>query len=155
MTHTRWPLATARACELALGFEQLSAERLGDVAHWYAVGARFKDPFQDVTGTDAITAIYADMFERLNDPRFVVLSLVSAHNEVFLTWDLHFSAPMLGKGPQRIHGATHWQLNDAGQIAVHRDYWDAAEELYAKVPVLGWLMRALRRRVSAGSRPRA
>jgi steroid delta-isomerase len=27
---------------------------------------------------------------------------------------------------------------------VHRDYWDAAEELYEKLPVLGALMRWLK-----------
>ncbi|MGO1254794.1 MAG: nuclear transport factor 2 family protein, partial [Alcaligenes aquatilis] len=30
-----------------------------------------------------------------------------------------------------------------------RDYWDAAEELYAKLPLLGLLMRWLRRKVSS------
>jgi hypothetical protein len=28
---------------------------------------------------------------------------------------------------------------------MHRDYWDAAEELYEKLPVLGGLMRFLKR----------
>jgi hypothetical protein len=40
-------------------------------------------------------------------------------------------------------------LGADGRIAVHRDYWDAAEELYAKLPLLGALMRALRRRAAA------
>ena len=31
----------------------------------------------------------------------------------------------------------------------HRDYWDAAEELYEKLPVLGALMRLLRRKLAA------
>jgi steroid delta-isomerase len=37
-------------------------------------------------------------------------------------------------------------LNDDGRIAQHRDYWDAAEELYEKLPVIGGLMRWMRRR---------
>jgi len=36
-----------------------------------------------------------------------------------------------------------------GRIAMHRDYWDAAEELYEKLPLLGSLMRWLRRRANA------
>jgi len=28
----------------------------------------------------------------------------------------------------------------------HRDYWDAAEELYEKLPVIGALMRWLKKR---------
>jgi hypothetical protein len=50
-----------------------------------------------------------------------------------------------------IRGASHLVLREeAGQwrVAVHRDYWDAAEELYEKLPVLGSLMRWLKRRAN-------
>jgi hypothetical protein len=33
-------------------------------------------------------------------------------------------------------------------VAVHRDYWDAAEELYEKLPLLGSLMRFLKRQAA-------
>ncbi|WP_413888997.1 hypothetical protein [Candidatus Aalborgicola defluviihabitans] len=36
-----------------------------------------------------------------------------------------------------------------GRILDHRDYWDAAEELYEKLPLLGGLMRWLKRRANA------
>ena len=36
-----------------------------------------------------------------------------------------------------------------GKVTLHRDYWDAAEELYARLPVLKWLMRALARQAAA------
>jgi hypothetical protein len=48
-----------------------------------------------------------------------------------------------------IRGATHLKFNERGQVSFHRDYWDAAEELYAKIPVLGALMRGLRNLVKA------
>jgi steroid delta-isomerase len=32
-------------------------------------------------------------------------------------------------------------------VAYHRDYWDSAEELYEKVPLLGAFMCWLKRRV--------
>jgi hypothetical protein len=32
---------------------------------------------------------------------------------------------------------------------VHRDYWDAAEELYEKLPVVGSLMRWLKRQANS------
>jgi hypothetical protein len=37
-------------------------------------------------------------------------------------------------------------LDEAGRITLHRDYWDAAEELYEKLPLIGGLMRWLKRR---------
>jgi hypothetical protein len=39
-------------------------------------------------------------------------------------------------------------LDAQGLIVLHRDYWDAAEELYEKLPVVGALMRWLRRRAA-------
>jgi hypothetical protein len=39
-------------------------------------------------------------------------------------------------------------LDPQGLIVLHRDYWDAAEELYEKLPVVGALMRWLRRRAA-------
>jgi steroid delta-isomerase len=41
------------------------------------------------------------------------------------------------------------RFDDAGRVAWHRDYWDAAEELYAKLPVVGAVVRMLRRRGAA------
>jgi hypothetical protein len=46
---------------------------------------------------------------------------------------------------QCIRGGTHLRLAADGRILEHRDYWDAAEELYEKLPLLGALMRWLKR----------
>ena len=35
------------------------------------------------------------------------------------------------------------------QVVRHRDYRDAAEELYARLPMLKWLMRGLARQAAA------
>jgi len=35
-----------------------------------------------------------------------------------------------------------------GRVTYHRDYWDAAGELYAKLPLVGPLMRFLARKMA-------
>jgi hypothetical protein len=50
---------------------------------------------------------------------------------------------------QLVRGGSHLRLDGAGRITMHRDYWDAAEELYEKLPVVGGLMRWLKGRVAA------
>jgi len=47
-----------------------------------------------------------------------------------------------------VRGGSHLKLNADGQIEYHRDYWDAAEELYEKLPAVGSLMRWLKRRAN-------
>ena len=131
-------------------FETLTPQTLNHLAQVYAADARFKDPFNDVRGLPAIQGILAHMFVALQQPRFVITRHVAQGADCFLTWDFYFFMDRLGGGTeQKIAGATHLVFNAEGQIELHRDYWDAAEELYEKLPVVGSLMRWLKRRANS------
>ena len=112
----------------------------------YADGARFKDPFNQVQGVAAIARIFGHMFKQLEAPRFDVLAIVASNDDCFLTWDFRFRTRGAGAAAMCIHGASHLRFDADGRVTMHRDYWDAAEELYEKLPVLGALMRWLKRR---------
>ncbi len=131
-------------------FEHLSPQTLDQVPRFYAADAEFKDPFNEVRGTDAIAHIFRHMFTQVDAPRFVVGSRFSGEDGVMLLWDFHFrSRGPLAPQAMSVRGATHLRFDDQGWIILHRDYWDAAEELYAKLPLLGWLMRGLQRQARA------
>ena len=130
------------------GFEQLSPHALDRLADFYAPDARFKDPFNEVQGLPAIRAIFAHMYLALREPRFVVHTAVLQGEDAFLTWDFLFAFRSGPDVTQCVRGATHLRLGADGRIAEHRDYWDVAEELYEKLPLLGTLMRWLKRRAS-------
>ena len=136
--------------ELVRFFETLSegsVERLGE---HYAVDAWFKDPFNEVRGVAAIARIFRHMFAQLDAPRFVVTERIVEANAAMLAWEFHFRARTPGlRGAQCIRGVTHLRFDSEGKVDYHRDYWDAAEELYARLPLLGALLRALRRRIAA------
>jgi ketosteroid isomerase-like protein len=129
-------------------FESITPESAARIDEIYAVDAWFKDPFNEVRGTAAIRRIFTHMFEQVGAPRFVVRDVVAQGDEAFLTWDFLFRQPRLGGGEQRVHGASHLKFDAGGRIAYHRDYWDAAEELYEKLPAIGALMRWLKRRAT-------
>ena len=128
------------------GLAPAGLARLGEV---YTAQAHFKDPFNEVQGLPAIAHIFNHMFGALDSPRFDVITAVADGDEVFLTWDFRFSRRGVGAGKMCIHGASHLRLGPDGRVAVHRDYWDAAEELYEKLPLIGALMRWLKRRAVA------
>ena len=140
--------ADARVQRVIALFETLEPADLPALRGVYAVEARFKDPFNAVQGLPEIARIFRHMFKALASPRFRILSAVAQGDEVFLTWDFDFSTRGRSAVAMRIHGASHLQFNAAGQVTLHRDYWDAAEELYEKLPVLGALMRWLKRRAA-------
>jgi len=138
-----------RLVRVADFFESLSEATLADLDRVYAAGARFKDPFNEVQGLTSIAAIFRHMYAQVDGPHFVVKSRMMAGDEAFLTWDFLFRMKRFSREQQCIHGATHLRFDTAGLVAEHRDYWDAAEELYEKLPVLGGFMRLLKRAASA------
>jgi len=39
-------------------------------------------------------------------------------------------------------------FDDNGLVVAHIDYWDAAQNLYERLPLIGWLFAWLRRRLA-------
>ncbi len=89
------------------------------------------------------------MFEALDAPRFVVRDIIVQGDQCFLSWDFLFRFKRYSRAEQTVHGSSHLLLDAIGLIQHHRDYWDAAEELYEKLPVIGSVMRWLKKRANA------
>lgn len=130
-------------------YENLTPASVPALRTLYTHDARFKDPFNDVRGHAAIEKVFAHMFEQIAQPRFIVTTRVVKGSDAFLVWDLVFRMRSRPDVPYSIRGASHIVFAEGGLVADHRDYWDAAEELYEKLPVLGALMRWLKSRVAA------
>jgi steroid delta-isomerase len=126
-------------------FETLTPASLGDMARIYVDDAYFKDPFNEVERLEDIRAIFERMFDALAEPRFTIVNRVVEGEQVMLEWDFTFRIRRWKPATmQLVHGVSHLRLAADGRIAYHRDYWDTAEELYSKLPLIGGLMRFLR-----------
>lgn len=139
----------ATVARLATYFETLAPHSVAQIGDFYTADARFKDPFNEVQGILAITRIFEHMFTALHEPRFVVTQQIVDGAQAFLVWEFHFRMRRFDTTTQQvIRGGSHLALADDGRVRLHRDYWDAAEELYEKLPGLGALMRWLKRRAN-------
>ena len=140
----------ATLARLVVFYEHLTPERLARLDDLYSAHALFKDPFTEVRGVAAIRQVFVHMFDALEEPRFVVSLRMTQDTHAFLVWQFHFRLRRWSAGVEQcIHGATLVQFDSNGRVVLHRDYWDTAEELYQKLPILGPFMRWLRRAGSA------
>lgn len=145
------PATTSHDARVRRVIERFETLQRGDVARLgelYADDARFKDPFNEVQGLAAVQRVFDHMFDALDDPRFVVNEAIVQGDQCFLVWDFLFRFRRHSREPQTIRGGSHLRFAADGRIALHRDYWDAAEELYEKLPAVGALMRWLKRRAN-------
>ena len=126
-------------------FENIRRENTKDLANIYTEDVFFKDPFNEVHDIQSVIAIFDHMFDQLDQPRFVVTTQVSQGDQAFLTWDFLFKMKRYQREEQCIRGASHIRFAADGRVCMHRDYWDAAEELYEKLPLIGSVMRVLKK----------
>jgi steroid Delta-isomerase len=131
-------------------FETITPETVSRVHELYTSDAYFKDPFNEVRGVKQIEHIFTHMYTALDKPRFIITTKIVDGLNCFLVWDFKFYMKNYNKTTeQTIRGGSHLVLNAEGKIVSHRDYWDAAEELYEKLPVVGALMRWLKKRANS------
>lgn len=127
-------------------YQTFSVESLSRFSAFYSDDAFFKDPFNEVRGLLAIQKIFSHMVEKLERPHFIIKERVVDADGAVLVWEFHF-AVKFGRvsKPQCINGVSHLKFDGSGRVNYHRDYWDANEELFMKLPVIGVIMRRLRK----------
>ena len=120
--------------------------RLRDLAQ---PGLRFVDPFNDVTGVERVVALLDHMFAGASDVRFTVLRHAWSGDTAFYRW--HFTCRLRRPATSlEIAGVSEVRFTADGLVAEHVDHWDAAAQVYARLPGLGAVLRFVRARLSAG-----
>lgn len=128
-------------------FEQLCPDSLDRLVALFGEQARFVDPFNDVRGRVAIRAVFGHMFSQCESPRFRVTERVADGEVCYLRWTFTFGS---GRRQRSIDGVSGVRFGADDLVEEHFDYWDPAAQLYESIPLLGGMLRLLRRRLSAG-----
>lgn len=130
-------------------FATLSPQSLDRLDALFAPDARFKDPFNDVTGVPAIRAVFEHMYRVCPAPAFEVGEWALTGRIAFIRWRFT-DGPVAGRSMALdVDGMSRVVFDEAGRVVEHVDYWDPAAALYERIPVFGALLRALRRKLSA------
>lgn len=131
-------------------YENLRVNDVNRFEHFYRHDACFRDPFNRVSSIEGIKRIFSHMFTQVHDPAFRVTKVICGEGDAILFWTFQFRFKGMGsKTAQTLEGVSHIAFDDQGMVTLHRDYWDAAEELYARLPLIGALMRGLQRMIRA------
>ena len=131
-------------------YNDFSPASVARFPEFYSADAWFKDPFNEVRGIAAIQHIFTHMFGQVAEPRFVVTEKVVDANGAMLVWEFFFRMKLWCEGEiQVIRGISHLKFDAEGKVVYHRDYWDAAEELYEKLPLIGSIFRFLHKTITS------
>jgi len=133
--------------------ETLTPASLDDLGQFVHPRVRFADPFHDLQGMENMRAVFVAMFAAIPDVRFEVLASAAEGQGAFLHW--RFTG-RFARAPSRrldFEGTSVIRFDERGLVTAHLDYWDSSAGLLQHFPVMGPLLRWLRRRVAAAVRP--
>ncbi len=129
-------------------FESLKPEDLARFDTLFSEVVHFKDPFNDVRGLAAVKRVFAHMFERCRDARFLVTGYCGSGDCGYLEWRFEFFFTS-GGAKHRLEGISRVTFDADGRVSEHIDYWDPAEQIYSGLPILGWILGLVRSRLAA------
>ena len=130
-------------------FEHLTPENLHELEQLCAADVHFQDPFNDGHGIEYMVRVFERMFTDTVDPSFYIIDSATSGRTglTYIRW--RFTAKTKRHNPLTIEGVSEVRLSTEGRVAEHIDHWDAASQVYEKVPLISFLLRRLRRKLAA------
>jgi steroid delta-isomerase len=127
-------------------YQNMNLEALIHLDRFFTSNAHFKDPFNEVHGLDNICHIFEHMFNMLDKPIFHVYEAVLNNDIAYIKWQ--FNAQLKNKQIILV-GLSRVVFNEQGLVSEHIDYWDASEQFYMKLPIIGTFLRFIQSKASA------
>lgn len=130
--------------EYCVFLQRIDSGCVAELRNHAASDVHFRDPFNDVHDVEAMIDVFDDMFVHVKDLNFRIHHRMSDGDVCIIVWTL--SGRLMDRD-WSVDGASQLRFNDQGLLVEHIDHWDAAAGLYEKLPVIGWVLRRLRKRL--------
>jgi len=155
---SRHPAAPAAGSEqeasalarFAAFFSSLAPDRVQTLlAETYAPDVYFNDTLKSVRGIDALRHYLVESAEAVQDCRVQIHDTTrTEHGEYLVRWSMMIRFKRFSRGQDTwTIGMSHLRFDAVGRVAYHQDYWNAADGLFQHIPVLGWMIKSIKRRL--------
>lgn len=115
----------------------------------YTSDISFVDPLHEIEGIEALIGYFEALYANVSDCRFDFGERQRVGELAFVTWTLELVHPRLARGRKVIVPGCSRLVFRGDRVCAHRDYFDAGALLYEQVPVLGSVIRVLKRRLGS------
>ena len=128
-------------------YDEFSPAWIERVEELYAPGFEFQDAFHAIRGDFvALRAYFSRVLTALDESRFIVEDTATGDDGSYVRWRWEWRRR--AKDPQKtVPGVTHLRFDADGRITHHTDLFDAAGGFYETLPVVGTMLRAIKKRL--------
>lgn len=127
-------------------FTHISPEAIENCAPYVADDIHFQDPFNDLRGRAAFQALLRKTLDDVDNPQFAIVDEAKGKTGIhYVRWT--FSGRVKGLGLWQVTGMSELHYDAEGRVCLHIDHWDASQQFYARLPIVGWMIRKIRRKL--------
>lgn len=131
-------------------FNNLRADNIEILNEFYDEKSIFIDPLGTHNGRESIKAYYKNLYKNVTYIKFNFNNIIANGNSYSLYWTMTLSAQGLNSGkPIIVEGNSHITFNNSGLVIYHRDYFDMGEFIYEHLPVMGWTIDKIKKRLKS------
>ncbi|WP_417346748.1 nuclear transport factor 2 family protein [Ferrimonas sp.] len=128
-------------------YEELDHRQLYRLGELYHPQACFIDPLHRVEGLDNLTHYFEGLYRNLQQCRITIHDQMVSDDQAALYWTMELNHARLNGGRTvSLDGHSHLKFN--ALIHYHRDYFDAGQMLYEQLPLLGTLIKAVKKKAA-------
>ena len=120
------------------------------IAEVYAKDIVFSDPVHRLQGLANMQAYFAGVARNLEACRFEFDQTLVDGSTLNLWWTMHYRHPRLASGaPLSLRGASLLRLDlEQDRVLEHEDIYDLGAMVYEQVPLLGSVLRYVKRQMA-------
>ncbi len=127
-------------------FSNLGQTDKAQLSMLYAADIVFTDPMHSIIGLDALAAYFEKLNKNLIAGNFQFTNEAMQDGKAILSWEMHL---VLKKPAKTITAQGISVLSYQEKITAQRDYFDAGEMFYEHVPLLGTMLRFIKKKIAA------
>ncbi len=128
-------------------YSELKSQPPSALSGLYHPEAVLIDPFGEHQGAAAIQRYFTHLLTNVDRCRFIIDSPLCTDQRFAVTWTMCWSHPRIAGGEMlTLPGCSVVDVEDR-LVVRQRDYYDAGEMIYEHLPILGWAVRSVKRRV--------
>jgi hypothetical protein len=114
----------------------------------YAEDVYFNDTLRTIRRVEELEAYLADSADAVEVGTVEFLDRAVANGNYYFRWEMSLRFKKLRRGVlTQSLGVSHIRFDAEGRVALHQDFWDSASGLFEHVPVVGGLIRTIKRRL--------
>ena len=131
-------------------YGDLTHAEIGDrVTRLYADPVYFNDSLKTFQTRAPLVEYMKATGSMLEQSTVEVDQVLRDGNDVFVRWTMEFTASAMGREiKSESVGMTHLRFDEQGRVVLHQDFWDSAAGLYRNLPVVGYVLKQVDKRMA-------